>query len=205
MPRLPYETREPNAPKGLVEMNAVLDCIRDRRSVRSYKPDAVADSELQAVLEAALYAPSAANQQPWHFTVIRSREVLDAMNRDTKEHFKSSEVPHFRRFAESEQFNVFHNAPLAIIVSGDERAMLPAVDCAAATENILIAAESLGLASCWINAAIHLFQGAKAAEWLGRLGIPEGFRPMYAVTLGYAAGEKGQAPARKGNNITYVD
>jgi nitroreductase len=66
-------------------VNEVLTTIKKRRSVRSFKPDQITEAELQTVLEAGIYAPSAGNQQLWHFTVIQDKQVLDQLNTDAKQ------------------------------------------------------------------------------------------------------------------------
>ena len=65
--------------------NTVLEVIKSRRSIRRYLPEQIKDSELQAILEAGAYAPSAHNDQSWHFTVIRNRELIDHISRTAKE------------------------------------------------------------------------------------------------------------------------
>lgn len=185
-------------------MNETLNSIRERRSTRVYKQEQIKDEELQLIIEAGRYAPSAANQQPWHFTVIQNKEALQKINQGAKAYFQKSNNPHFQRFASSEKFHVFHNAPTAIIISGDQSAMLPQVDCAAATENMLIAAQSLGIGACWTQNVIHLFEGEQATPIKEELGIPDKYRPLYAISLGYKAQDNQQAPPRKENNVNYI-
>ncbi len=65
-------------------MNQVLETIKNRRSVRKFKKEQLKDSEIEAILEAAIYAPTALNEQPWHFTVIQNKELLDEINTVSK-------------------------------------------------------------------------------------------------------------------------
>ncbi|MTI79726.1 MAG: nitroreductase family protein [Firmicutes bacterium] len=178
-------------------MNDTLIAIKNRRSTRVYTQEMIQEEELNSILESGMYAPSAGNQQPWHFTVIDNQDVLQRMNEATKDSFKKSSNEQFKKIAGSEKFNVFHNAPIAIIISGDKNAMLPRVDCAAATENMLIAAESLNIGSCWVQAAIHLFDGDNSDNWKKQLKIPEGYQPLYAIILGYKGKDDQKAPPRK--------
>ena len=60
-------------------MNETLEVIANRRSIRKYKPEQITDKELQQIMEAAILAPSARNQQKWHFTVVQKREIIDEM------------------------------------------------------------------------------------------------------------------------------
>lgn len=185
-------------------MNETLNSIRNRRCIRSYKEEQVKDSDLEAVLEAGKYAPSAVNQQSWHFTVIQNKEVLRRMEQEIKVQFAKSPNPRFQQMASDENFRVMYNAPTVILVSGDEKAIAPNADCAAAMENMMLAAESLNLATCWVNMSINLFSGEKSQEWRRELGIPEGYKPFYSLTLGHRAeGDVAAAPRREGT-VNYI-
>ncbi|MCF8011032.1 MAG: nitroreductase family protein [Clostridiales bacterium] len=96
-----------------------------RRSIRSYREEQIKEEELNDILQAGMYAPSAGNQQPWHFTVIQNKEIMQNIRQELKEYFKKSKNKMFKKIAESENFDPFHNAPAAVIVSGDEKALLP--------------------------------------------------------------------------------
>jgi nitroreductase len=185
-------------------MNETLNSIRNRRCIRAYKEEQIKDSELEEVLEAGKYAPSAVNQQSWHFTVIQNKEVLSRMELEIKAQFAKSSNPRFQQMASDEKLRVMYNAPTVILVSGDEKAIAPNADCAAAMENMMLAAESLNLATCWVNMTLGLFSGEKSAEWRSELGIPEGYKPFYSLTLGYnAQGEVEAAPRREGT-VNYI-
>lgn len=184
--------------------NETLKIIKNRRSTRSFKEEQIKDEELQTVLEAGLYAPSAMNQQAWHFTVVQDKEILDAISYNSKEVAKQIDNEHIQNLANNDKFNVFYGAPTVVIVSGDENAFLIDADCAAATENMLIAAESIGLGSCWVNFSMFVFNGEKSEQCKQRLGIPAGFKPYYSVALGYKTVGAINAPARKENTINYI-
>lgn len=181
--------------------NDTLSTIKNRRSTRNFKNEQINDDELQTILDAGLCAPSA-NQQAWHFTVIQNKELLDWLNREAKEGAKQYEP--LRAMASNENFNIFYGAPTVILVSGEEKAMVIESDCAAATQNMLLAAESIGLGSCWVNFVILAFTRPKAAEYLKELGVPDGYRPYASVALGYKNIETTNAPPRKPNLINYI-
>jgi len=181
--------------------NDTLITIKNRRSARNFKNEQIKDDELQAVLDAGSYAPSA-NQQAWHFTVIQNKELLDWLNREAKEGAKQYEP--LQKMANNESFNIFYGAPTVILVSGEEKAMVIESDCAAATQNMLLAAESIGLGSCWVNFVILAFTRPKANEYLKELGVPDGYKPYASVALGYKMIETISAPPRKPNLINYI-
>jgi len=185
-------------------MNETLTSIRNRRSIRAYRPEQIKDEELNAIIEAGLYAPSAMNQQSWHVTVIQNKEVIGNMVKDIKEHLGKSANPRMQQMSQNENFNPFYDAPTLIVISGDEKAIAPQADCAAALENMMVAAYSLGVGSCWVNMIGALFASEKGSQWKKDLGIPEGYKPLYSTPLGYSAVQDVQAPARKENAVNYI-
>jgi nitroreductase len=186
------------------EMNETLTTIKKRRSFRGFLPEQLQDAHVQAILEAGTYAPSAANQQSWHFTVIQDKQLMEQMSQDLRIHLKKAGDPRFARIADMEGFSAFHHAPTAIIVSGDSKALLPQADCAAATQNLLLAAESLDVGSCWVNLPIHLFASDNAEKWREKLSIPEGYKPLYGAVFGYKGAQSPPAAPRKESVITFV-
>ena len=76
-------------------MNETINTIKNRRSIRKFKEEQITDSELQEILDCALHAPNAGNQQEWHFTVIQNKDVLERMERILKENMMNSGVDFF--------------------------------------------------------------------------------------------------------------
>lgn len=185
-------------------MNEVLKVIKERRTTRKFKPEQIKDEELQAILEAGLYAPSCHNEQSWHFTVIQNSKVLNELNIETKYTAKNIEDETVQKLANNEKFNIFYSAPTVVVVSGKNDSLMPQVDCAAATQNMFIAAESLNVGGCWNGFIAMLFDGPKGEEYKKKLNIPEDHTPYYAVALGYTETRATKAYARKENNVQYI-
>jgi nitroreductase len=185
-------------------MNETITVIKNRRSIRKYKPEQIDDKELETIMEAAIYAPSAMNQQKWHFTVIHSREKVEQLARTAREKLLKSPIPFFRERAQNPQFNVFHNAPTVVIITADEQAHFVEFDCGAAAENIALAAQSLGINSCMIGMPGVLFEGENAGELKKELGIPENNKFIISIALGYKDMETPPAPPKKKENINYI-
>ncbi|QDR79322.1 nitroreductase family protein [Sporomusa termitida] len=184
--------------------NEVLTTIKKRRSVRSFKSDQITEAELQAVLEAGIYAPSAGNQQLWHFTVIQDKQVLEQLNKDAKAGAAQIDNEHVQLMAKNEKFNIFYGAPTVVLVSGKEDGLMIESDCAAATQNIILAAEAIGLGSCWVDFILSAFGGEQDEQYRQQLGLPAGYKPFSSVALGYKKSEAVNAPARKENVINYI-
>ena len=182
-------------------MNEVMKTIKNRRSIRNYLPEQIKDEELETIIEAGIYAPTAHNDQPWHFTVIQNRELIDFINKESKEVMKNSEYEWMRNIAKNDKIHLLHNAPTVFVVSGRKDAISPRVDCSAAIENMFLAAESLGIGSCWIGFVRFFFT---KKDNIAKLGIPEGYEPYYAFTLGYKAINNVKAPERKRDVVNYI-
>lgn len=150
-----------------------MNAIFARRSIRRYTPEPVPDELVTELLRAAMCAPSARNEQPWHFVVIRDRNIL-------------REIPKFHPYAQ-----MLNEAPLAILVCGEpqlekSKGRWP-TDCAAATENILIMAQEKGLGTCWLG--IYPDTG-REANIRKLLQIPDNITPFSLVAVGYPGEQK---------------
>ena len=184
--------------------NETLKLIKQRRSIRSYKAEQIKDEELQAIVEAGLYAPHAGDQA-WHFTVVQNRELLGRLNLAAKEVARQMEMEHFKQLGSDEKFDCLYGAPTLIIASGDKTCPVPLdADCAAATQNMLFAAESLGIGSCWVYFVLLAFMSPQGAELSKELKLPENYRPYDSAVFGYKKGPAPEAPGRKPNLITYI-
>lgn len=166
-------------------MNEVICTIEGRRSIRSYRTDPVPEEKLEAVVKAGLMAPSAMNQQSWHFVVISGKGA---------ERYRTYCIEKLGR-------DPYYGAPAMILVFGKKDAIAPVCDGSLAIGNLLLAAKALGLGSCWIHCVNDLFkEEAAAAEW----GVPAGYRPVGSVALGFPAGEAPAAKPRKEGTVTRI-
>lgn len=155
-----------------------LNNIFERRSVRIYAPGTVADVQVQQLLEAAMAAPSAMGKDPWRFVVVRDVKVLEAL---------AQWLPGGK---------MLPTAAVAIVVSGDMNAAFDRnigyliQDCSAATQNLLLAANALGLGACWVGCypADSAIKGVRSI-----VRLPDSFVPVSVVALGVPGEE---LPAR---------
>lgn len=186
-------------------MSETIKAILERRSIRAFKEEQIKDHELESILEAGKYAPSAANQQSWHFTVVQNKEVLQRINSLTKELFAKSGIPRYEERAKADNFRAFYNAPTLIIVSNDEKALAPQADGALALGNMLLAAHVIGIGSCWIHAVNYLYTTEEGKTLFKELGVPEGYITVGSGVFGYSTSEIPPVPAsRKENTVNYV-
>lgn len=145
-----------------------LDAIRTRRSVRKFTDKKIPKEMVDKLLEAAMSAPSAGNQQPWHFVVIDDKNILE-------------EVPNVSLYAPMAK-----EASTAIVICGDPSLeKYPGFwvqDCSAATQNILLAAHALGLGAVW--SGIYPLED-RVSGFRALLGMPDKITPLSIVILGY--------------------
>lgn len=173
--------------------------IHSRRAVREYTEEAVEEGTLRKLIEAAIQAPSAINEQPWSFTVVTDRELLARISAQTKTYLQRStpgriipESLHAR--LEDSQFNIFHGAPALIVIASVTRSRWAAENCALAAENLMLAACGEGLGTCWIGLA---------QTWLattaGRrtLGLPAGSLPVAPIIVGRPAAPPAPVPRKE--------
>lgn len=184
-------------------MNETLKVIMNRRSIRKYKTEQIKDFELQAILDAAIYAPNAINQQKWHFTVIQDKNIINTMVTIIKENIINSGNNFLIERVNQPDYNTFHNAPTVILISGDKNAHYTQIDCGMAALNITLAAESLNIGSCVIASSGLLFVSDKGNSLRGVLGMPDMYNHICTVAFGYKD-EHPEAPARNKNVINYI-
>jgi nitroreductase len=156
----------------------VIEAIMNRRSIRKYTGEKVADDQIDLLLKAGMYAPSAVNKQPWHFIVFRDRNIINDIN---KIHPNSY---------------MLKDSDVAILVCWDENLQHDTgygpVDCSAATQNILLAAYGIGLGAVWVG----LYPRQHRIEGVHKLfGLPGHVKPFSIISIGYPA-EKKEFPDR---------
>lgn len=170
-----------------MKTNDVLETIKARRSVRAYAEQQVAEEDLQAILEAATYAPSGMHLETWHFTAIQRAAVLTELNSRIKGAFAKSEDKRLQERGQSETYCCYYHAPTLVIVSNEPTQWWAAMDCACAIENMFLAARSLGIGSCWINQLGTTCDDPDVRAFLTELGVPQHHKVYGCVALGYIA------------------
>ena len=166
--------------------NPVLEALRTRRSIRAFEPRQITEEELNTILEAGTWAPTAKGlQDPWIVAVQRPEllKKLSAMNaaawgRDT---------------------DPFYGAPTYIFVfaSGPEGRANGVCDGSLVLGNMMLAAHAIGLGSCWINREREMFGTPEGKELMREWGLPDGLFGIGALAVGYPAAKAPQPKARK--------
>jgi nitroreductase len=184
--------------------NETIRTIQNRRSIRQFKREQITGEELQTILEAALLAPYAAENSR-HFTVIQNKDVIDKLSLEAKTTALNMDMPGLSEIARDNGFHCLYHAPTVIIVSGNEQTPGSEMDCAASTQNILLAAESIGLGSCWVFFTMAAFFSPSADELKRELQIPVGFKPLISIAVGYKENLPSDRPNRKPDAIVRIN
>ncbi|WP_295747577.1 nitroreductase [uncultured Oscillibacter sp.] len=163
-------------------MNETLKVLHERRSIRKYKAEQITDQELDAILEAGTWAPTAKNLQTPVMVVVQDKETIARMSALNAEIMgKPGTDP-------------FFGAPTVVVVLADGTQANWLQDGSLVMGNLMTAAAATGIGSCWVNRAMELFDGAEGKALLRQWGLPETLRGVGNCVLGYA---DGPAPAPK--------
>lgn len=180
-------------------MNETISSIMERRSVRRYTEEQIPEADMQLILKAGLYAPSARNTQAWHVAVLRSRPLIDRLTTETKAATARMPVNHYKDYVGQAGYTVNFNAPTFAIVSvHPERSFAPEADAALLLGNMFLAAHSLGVASCWINQLNVLSGESEFRAFTTGLGVPSEHNIYGCAAFGYAAAQAAAPPRREG-------
>jgi len=167
----------------------VLDAIQQRRATRSYTHEPVSEANVHTLLDAAIYAPSANNTQPWSFVVIQDPPLLKRISGRAKQELASH--PHWKGvhpFTDP-KFDIFYGATTLIVICAGSGGFEPTGDCYLAGENLMLAAWDLGLATCPIGLARDVLQSAAMKM---ELGIPAEVTPVLPIIVGHPQGSMPQ-------------
>ena len=170
-------------------MNEVLNCLETRRSCRAYRQEQVPEEALQEILSAGLYAPSGMGRQSVKLLVVQDPAAIAALERLNGGVLGSPDA------------HPFYGAPTVCVVLADAAAFTAVEDGSLALGNLMNAAHSLGIASCWIHRAREEFDSPEGKALLKKWGVDERYIGVGHCILGYAASE---APAPKPRKKDYV-
>jgi nitroreductase len=184
----------------------LTEAIYGRRAVREFSTAPVGEEALRRLIDTAIQAPSAVNEQPWAFTVVRDQPLLDTISRESKAHMLAGPPPtgslpaRVTALLTDLDFHIFYHAPVLILISANALGDWAVEDCSLAAANLMLAAHADGLGTCWIGFA---------QRWLrtpaGRasLDIPASHMPVAPIIVGHP---KAPSPpvARKPADIRWI-
>lgn len=171
--------------------NDFLEMMKTRRSIRAYKPDAVPEELLSAVLEAGTYAPTGRGKQSPVIIAITDKEVRERISKLNAAVMGTDSDP-------------YYGAPVIVLVLGDSTANTYVEDCSCVLENLMLAAHAVGLGTVWVHREREIFESEEGKALLKEWGLPDTLRGVGSVALGYAEAEAPAAAPRKDNYIVRI-
>lgn len=172
-------------------MNAELQALKERRSVRKYKADMVPQELIDQVIDAGLYAASGHGTQEVIIVAVTNKEVRDMLAQMNREILGTNS-------------DSFYGAPVVLVVLGPKSNKLTPYDGSLVMGNLMQAAHAVGLGSCWINRAKEEFASEEGKQLLKEWGIDGEYEGVGHCILGYTDGTVPQAAPRKANRVFYV-
>jgi nitroreductase len=164
------------------------ELLEKRRAIRDFEDKAVSEEVIKAIIAESIKAPNAGNRQPWKFIVVNNKAMLKKISDNSKkvliagiEKDPNSPMQRYLETLKKEEYNVFYNAPCAVIIVAPAKGATIPQDCGLLAAYFMLSAASKGLGTCWVA------QGAEARdpELLAELGLPEGYRMWAPIILGY--------------------
>ena len=163
------------------------EAIYTRRAARDFTVEEIDNTAIRDLIDAAIQAPSAVNQQAWTFTVVRDKALLARISREAKAYMLKTLPPgpmsrHFQQLLSDPDFDIFYHAPVLIVISSRADNPWAIEDCSLAAENLMLAARGAGLGTCWIGFA---------QKWLGTpegkaaLNLPATYLPVAPLIAGH--------------------
>ena len=174
-------------------MSEVLERMKERRSVRKYKPDMVPQEIIDQIIEAGLYAASGKGEQAAIVIQVTNKELRDEIAKMNQ-----------KIGGWEDGFDPFYGAPVILIVLGRKNWPTHVYDGSLVMGNLMLAAHDLGIGSCWIHRAKEEFDSQWGKDLLKSLGIEGEYEGIGHCALGYADGEPPKAATRKENRVFYI-
>jgi nitroreductase len=190
-------------------MKDVIEMIKTRRCVREYLDKEIPDDDIRFLIDCAGYAPSGLNMQPWAFLVIKNKDKILQLSEICKksmipllENIKntSKATAEFLSFLKQKGSDMFYGAPVLVIILGNRNAPTAVYDCAMAAQTMMLAAQSIGIGSCWIGGAQRALMDEKL---LMEIGAPEGYIHVAPLIFGYPKG-KTKTPDRIEPKVVWI-
>jgi len=182
-------------------MNETLKTIAQRYSCRDFKDAPLSDAQIDVLVEAALAAPSGMNRQPWHIIAVTDKALIEELDAEGMSLLAAAGDGYFERINERGG-KMFYNAPFMMVVASDGSAHSK-MDCGIVSQNVTLAAQSLGLGSVIVGLASIPLSGPRGEEFKKRMKFPDGYDFGIGVLVGTANSTKEPHELDRGK-VTYI-
>lgn len=169
----------------------IIECINTKRSVRNYKEEQIPYETISELITLGTKASTGSNQQPWGFVVIQDKLEINELSEEIKKYLANNleKYPYLSQYEswfQKDSFNVFNNAPTLIVIYGNTDSHWYVYDCSLAAGNIMLAAHSMGIGSCWIGFSEFYFN---TPDFKKKYKIPENYEWVSTLGCGYTKGD----------------
>ncbi len=175
-------------------MSQVLEAIKNRRSIRKFKPDMVGQDKIDQIVEAGLYAASGMGKQATKIIIVKNKAFRDKLS-----------AVNGKIMGLSEGTDPFYGAPIVLIVLADKDWFTGIYDGSLVMGNMMLAAHALGVGSCWIHRAKEEFEMPEYKNLLKSLGIEGNWEGIGHCILGYTDGIEPNLPPRKADRVYTIE
>lgn len=179
------------------DKNTTVETILARRSIRKYKEQPVEREKLQQIATCGINAPSGMNQQPWEVRIVNDAAYIDGITEIFKKaNPKQAEAPGFK--------NMFRNAPAVIFIASPKDGS-GQFDCGLLAENMMLAAQSLGLGTCCLGGPVGFMKSnEEATPYVEKLALSDDYQLLYAIAVGYPD-EAPEAKPRNAEKVKFIE
>ena len=190
-----------------MEMADFSELLNKRRSIRDFEDRIVSLDLVNEIIKDSCFAPSSGDGQPWRFIIVNNKESIKKLSDESKKNIlcyieKNPDAPvkQYETTLRNKEFNVFYNAPCLVYIGGSEKVRSLQVDCALAACYFMFSAAAKGLGTCWIGLGTDI-QDPNIREFVG---MPEDYRIVAPVVIGYPKNIPNMPEARKANILNVV-
>ncbi|MBN9227237.1 MULTISPECIES: nitroreductase family protein [Legionella] len=177
-----------------------IEAIYKRRAVRNYTSHTLDKTVINSLLDAAVQAPTAMDEEPWSFVVIQDQEMLDSLSNSVKaliytetHNYPKIQMKHLQELVNNPDFHAFYNASTLIVIYSKYHGPFVAADCWLAAENLMLTACAQGLGTCVIGLAVLALN---TPEWKTKLGLPSDINAIAPIIVGIPASEPPAVPRK---------
>ncbi len=177
----------------------INEAIYGRRAVREFTSEPIDQETLRKLIGSAIQAPSAVNEQPWSFFVVRDKSLLARVSREAKAHMLRTTPAglvshHFQELLSDPNFDIFYRAPVLIVIASRAQSPWAVEDCSLAAENLMLTAYAAALGTCWIGFAEAWL---RTPEGKGALNIPPDCIPVAPIIVGHPKSAPAPVPRKE--------
>lgn len=165
----------------------IIESISNKRSVRAYNEQPISDNTLNELIVLGTKASTGSGMEPWGFVVLNDKEEIDMWSERIKAHLLDNfqDYPYLHRYESwlnNPKFSVFNHAGTLLVIYGNTDSHWYKYDCTLAAGNIMLAAHSKGIGTCWIGFAEYMLN---TEEFKNRYNVPSGYELVCPMTMGY--------------------